>query len=146
MPVSNNNEQHLRKWLLSCPELSNRNRFHVDYLSEKPTEYSIFAQPSTIAYTENVLGEMVPRSIQKQNFLFATRDTYGADERQNLANYEFYQNIIAWMIEQNINRNLPNWEGGTVTAVVPTLTQYVSAPGTDSAKYQIQIQVTYKTH
>lgn len=146
MPESNNNEQHLRKWLLGCPELSKKNRFNVDYLSENPTEYAIFAQPSSIAYTENVLGEMVPRSIQKQNFVFATRDTYGADERQNLSNYEFYQNIIAWMIEQNIARNLPNWEGGTVTAIVPTLTQYVAAPGTDSAKYQIQIQVTYKTH
>lgn len=146
MPVSNNNEQHLRKWLMGCPELSSKNRFRVDYLSEKPTEYALFAQPSTISYDENVLGELVPRSRQRVNFIFATKDVYGADERQNLANYEFYQNVVAWMIEQNIMRNLPDWEGGTVESVVPTLTQYVSAPGTDSAKYQIQIQVTYKTN
>lgn len=146
MPVSNNNEQHLRKWLMGCPELSNKNRFRVDYLSEKPTEYAIFAQPSTIAYTENVLGEMVPRQKQVQNFVFATKDVYGADERQNLSNYQFYQDVIAWMQNQNAQRNLPDWEGGTVESVVPTLTQYVSAPGTDSAKYQIQIQVTYKTN
>ena len=145
LPVSNN-EQHLRKWLMGCPELSNKNRFRVDYLSEKPTEYAIFAQPSTIAYAENVLGEMVPRQKQVQNFVFATKDVYGADERQNLSNYQFYQNVIAWMQNQNAMRNLPDWEGGTVESVVPTLTQYVSAPGTDSAKYQIQIQVTYKTN
>lgn len=145
MPGSNN-EQHLRKWLMGCPELSNKNRFRVDYLSEKPTEYAIFAQPSTIAYTENVLGEMVPRQKQVQNFVFATKDVYGADERQNLSNYQFYQDVIAWMQNQNAQRNLPDWEGGTVESVVPTLTQYVSVPGTDSAKYQIQIQVTYKTN
>lgn len=137
MPGSNN-EQHLRKWLMGCPELSNKNRFRVDYLSEKPTEYAIFAQPSTIAYTENVLGEMVPRQKQVQNFVFATKDVYGADERQNLSNYQFYQDVIAWMQNQNAQRNLPDWEGGTVESVVPTLTQYVSAPGTDSAKYQIK--------
>ena len=145
LPVSNN-EQHLRKWLMGCPELSNKNRFRVDYLSEKPTEYAIFAQPSTIAYTENVLGEMVPRQKQVQNFVFATKDVYGADERQNLSNYQFYQNVIMWMQNQNAMRNLPDWEGGTVESVVLTLTQYVSAPGTDGAKYQIQIQVTYKTN
>lgn len=140
-----NNEQNLRKWLSGCPALSGQNRFRVDYLSEKPTEYAIFAQPSTIAYDENVLGERVPRSIQRQNFLFATKDVYGADERQNLANYQFYHEVIAWMQEQTAKFNFPKWAGGTVTSILPTLTQYVSAPGTDTAKYQIQIQVTYKT-
>lgn len=144
MPVSTNNEQHLRKWLMGCPEIVKQNRFHVDYLSDNPTEYALFAQPSTIAYTENVLGERVPKPRQVVNFVFATKDVYGADERQNLANYEFYQNVIEWMIEQNAARNLPKWRGGVVESVVPTLTQFVSTTGTDSAKYQIQIQVTYK--
>ena len=88
MPVSTNNEQHLRKWLMGCPEIVKQNRFHVDYLSDNPTEYALFAQPSTIAYTENVLGERVPKPRQVVNFVFATKDVYGADERQNLANYE----------------------------------------------------------
>ena len=54
MPELNNVDQ-LRKWFRQCPALSDDNRFRVDYLSESPTEYAIYASPSTITYRENVL-------------------------------------------------------------------------------------------
>lgn len=145
MPVLNN-EQHLRAWLRKCPALVGTNRFRVDYLSERPTEYAIYAQPSTISYTENVLGERVPKDRQVINFIFASKENFGADETQNLANYAFYQDVVDWITAQNAAQNFPNLNEGTITSLVPTLTQYVSAPGTDSAKYQIQIQITYKRY
>lgn len=48
------------------------------------------------------------------------------------------------MIEQNNARNFPRMEEGRVTAIVPTLTAYPAQVGSDSAKYQIQIQITYR--
>ena len=48
------------------------------------------------------------------------------------------------MIEQNNARNFPHMEEGRVTAIVPTLTAYPAQVGSDSAKYQIQIQITYR--
>lgn len=143
MPTVNNVE-HLRKWLRGCPVLLPERHFRVDYLAEEPLEYSLIAVPSTISYRKNVLGEEIPRKEQSMDFIFATRHEWGADEKQNIANYGFYQDVISWMIEQNAIRNLPRINEGRVTAIKPTLSQYVSAPGTDSARYQIQIQVSYE--
>ena len=143
MPTVNNVE-HLRKWLRGCPALLRDNHFRVDYLSEEPVEYSLIAVPSTIAYRKNVLGEDIPRKQQAMNFVFASREVWGADEAQNIANFGFYQDVIMWMIEQNAIRNFPRINEGRVTSIKPTLSQYVTAPGTDSARYQITIEVSYE--
>lgn len=139
-----NNVEHLRKWFRQCPALSKANHFRVDYLAEEATEYALYAVPSTVNYHENVLGEHVPNDIQTLNFIFASKEVFGAAEAQNIANYGFYQDVIDWIINQNSSRNLPCVNEGRVLSVVPTLTQYVSAPGASSAKYQIQIKLTYR--
>lgn len=139
-----NNAEHLRRWLRSCPALSYDNRFRIDYMAEEPVEYSLISVPSSIVYRQNVLGESIPRENQTMQFIFATREMWGADERQNLNNLGFYQDVIAWMIEQNSRLNFPRINEGQVTSIKPILTQYVSAPGTDSARYQITIEASYR--
>ena len=143
MPELNNVEQ-LRRWFRQCPVLSDDNRFRVDYLSESPTEYAIYASPSTINYRENVLGEEVPLDIQTLNFIFASKESYGADVQQNLANMGFYDDVVLWVLAQNETRNFPEINGGRVKSIVPTLTAYPSEIGSDTAKYQIQLRMTYK--
>lgn len=143
MPAVNNVE-NLRKWFRQCPALSKDNRFRVDYSAEEPTEYVIFAVPSTIRYKENVLGEYEPQDIQSVNYIFASKELFGADERQNMANLGFYQDVISWIIEQNSTRNFPRMNEGYVLSIKPTLSAYPAAPGTDSALYQIQIEIMYK--
>lgn len=143
MPTVNNVE-HLRKWFRTCPALSPENHFRVDYLAEESTEYALYAVPSNIAYHENVLGEHIPNDIQSLNFIFASKENFGANELQNIANYGFYQDVTDWIVNQNSLRNLPRVNEGRVLSVVPTLTQYVAIPGTNSAKYQIQIKLTYR--
>lgn len=143
MPDVNNTEK-LRAWFRTCPVILDTNRFYVDYLSESPTEYAIYASPSTITYHENVLGEEVPDDIQTLNFVFASKESYGADVQQNLANMGFYDDVVAWVIEQNSLRNFPAINGGRVKSIVPTLTAYPAQIGSDSAKYQIQLRMTYK--
>ena len=105
MPTVNNVE-HLRKWFRQCPALSKANHFRVDYLAEEATEYALYAVPSTVNYHENVLGEHVPNDIQTLNFIFASKEVFGAAEAQNIANYGFYQDVIDWIINQNSSRNL----------------------------------------
>lgn len=143
MPAVNNTEQ-LRTWFRSCPAISQSNRFRIDYLADNPTEYAIYAVPTTINYRENVLGEEVPTDIQTLNFIFASKESYGADVQQNLANLGFYDAVVAWVIEQNAVRNFPQITGGKVKAIVPTLTAYLAEVGSDSAKYQIQLKLTYR--
>lgn len=146
MPVLSdlNLTEQLRAWLRGCPALSASNRFRVDYLGENPTEYALFAVPSTISYRENVLGEDVPRPVQTVNYIFASKESYGADVQQNLANMGFYDAVVTWVLEQNAMHNFPVITGGKIQAIVPTLTAYPAEIGSDAAKYQIQLRVTYK--
>lgn len=144
MPQELNNTDELRKWFRTCPALSDANRFRVNYLSENPTEYAIYASPSSIKYHENVLGESIPDNVQTINFIFASKESYGADVQQNLAAMGFYDDVIAWIVEQNSKRNYPSINEGVVKSIVPTLTTYLAQAGADTAKYQINLKMTYR--
>lgn len=139
-----NNIEHLRKWLRQCPALSPDNRFRVDYMAEEPTEYSLFAVPSAIKYRENVLGEYIPREIQSIDYIFASKEVFGADETQNMSNLGWYQDVTGWITEQNARLNFPRMNEGRVLSIRPTLSAYPIAPGANSARYQIQLEITYK--
>lgn len=143
MPTVNTIEK-LREWFRDCPAILKENRFRVDFLSDKPLEYSLFSVPSSIFYKENVLGEMIPTDIQTMNFVFAIKTPYGADVQQNMRNLNFFQEVMAWIIEQNAQRNLPQISEGVVRSIVPTLTAHPSEAGSDCAIYQIQLKMQYK--
>nr|WP_325297912.1 hypothetical protein [uncultured Dysosmobacter sp.] len=144
MPLELNNAEQLRKWFRSCPAISDANRFRMDYLSESPTEYALYAVPSQLSYHQNVLGEEIPNDIQSVNFIFASKESYGADVEQNLANLGFYDEIVAWVLEQNAKRNFPTINEGKIRSIVPTLTAYPIEIGSSAARYQIQLRITYR--
>lgn len=139
-----NNAEQLRIWFRNCPALAENSRFRMDYLAENPTEYAIYAVPSQINYRENVLGEKVPVVIQSVNYIFASKESYGPDAVQNLENLGFYDQVVAWILEQNAKHNFPEINEGWVKSIVPTLTAYPIQIGSDTAKYQIQLQITYR--
>ena len=138
-----NNTASMRTWLRGCPEVERTRAFGADYLADEES-YSLDVTPTALKYRENILGDMVLRETQEQNFVFASRDPYGAEFQQNLDNLAFFQAVAAWIIEQNNARNFPDWEGCEVTAIVPTLSAYPIAMGSAFARYQIQIKVTYR--
>lgn len=139
-----NNTESLRNWFRSCPVIAKGNHFGVDYMAENPTEYAIFSVPSVLGYHRNVLGEDILDDIQVQNFIFASKEAYGADAQQNLLNLGFYQSVIDWVLEQNAARSFPAWDGGRIKSIVPTLTGAPVQVGSSIAKYQIQLKVTYR--
>ena len=143
MPEINNAEK-LREWLRSCTTIASRRYFGVDYVGEKATQYGIVSVPSMLQYRENILGERVLRPTQMQNFILAAEFPYSNDFEQNLSNLGFFQDIANWIQQQNKTGNFPDWDGGTVTAVECSNTGAPVMFGTDSARYQIQIRVTYK--
>ena len=145
MPDVNNTER-LRTWLLGCPSMQAAAYFGADYLGENATEYAVISVPSNLKYRENILGKMVLRETQEQNFIFAAKVPYGSDVRQNLDNLGFFQDVATWIQEQSIADNLPEWDGGTVTAVSVSNTGAPMQTGSDAARYQFQIKVIYKIH
>lgn len=144
MPLDVNNAEQLRQWFRACPAIVESYRFRMDFLAENPTEYSIYSVPSQLNYRENVLGEEVPEDIQTINYIFASKESYGSDVEQNLANLGFYDEIVLWILEQNAKRNFPQINEGRVKSIVPTLTAYPVEVGSDVARYQIQIRITYR--
>ena len=141
-----NNLECLRSWFRECPLLQREKRFRADFIAENPVEYSIMQTPSTIEYVENVLGEMIPRDIQRLNYTFMCRDVYGSDVPQNLENAKLYQDIVLWIQEQTAERNFPKIAEGEVVSILPTLTPFFSDINPTSAIYQIQLQLVYKRH
>lgn len=139
-----NNMEALRAWLRECPEISNTAYFRADFLSPEPTEYALFSVPSSLSYHENIIGEQVLNDIQTQNYIFSSKEFYGADTRQNLANLGVYQRITEWILEKNNRQEFPEWDNGEVKSIVPTLTAYPAQVGSSAAKYQIQMRITYR--
>ena len=144
MPLEINNAEQLRKWFRACPAIADTNRFRMDFLAENPTEYALYAVPSQLNYRENVLGEEVLANEQTINYIFASKESYGPDVEQNLANLGFYDEVVLWILEQNARRNFPLINEGRIKSIVPTLTAYPIEVGSDAARYQIQIRMTYR--
>ena len=143
MPEVNNTEK-LRAWLRTCTSIAQSKYFGADYMGENATEYAVFSIPSSLKYRENILGKRVLRETQEQNFVFAAKIPYGSDVSQNLQNLGFFQDVEAWIRTQNAAGNFPEWDGGTITAIEVTNTGAPMQMGTDAARYQMQIKVTYK--
>lgn len=144
LEINISNAEYLRQWLRTCPLIPVTKKTGIDYLSDTPTEYSVYASPSTLKYIENIWGEELLADSQEENFIFAAREVYGPEASQNGQNLLFFEQICAWIIQQNNVRNFPNWNGGIVKSIVPTLTAYPIAIGSNAAKYQIQLKVTYR--
>lgn len=139
-----NTVENIRTWFRSCPSVQPGNRFGVDYLGADPTEYAIYPTPSPLISRVDILGNVIFGPIQTFNFIFASREAYGQAVLQNLANLGFYDEIIAWIYEQNKTKNFPAIREGTVISIMPTLTQYLFEAGSDAARYQIQCKLTYR--
>lgn len=144
MQQESNNTEYLREWFRECPALQPGSRFNVDYLPENSTEYSLYAIPSEIRTRENVLGEEIPLDEQSVDWIFASKESYGSDVDQNLANLAFYEAVVEWIMQQNAKRNFPVMKDGRVKSIFPTLTAYPIAPGSDVARYQIQFRIKYR--
>lgn len=139
-----NTTENLRLWLRTCPALSARNRFGIDFLGSKSTEYALYAAPTAMTYKRDIFGEVRLDPIQTLNYIFACRLPFCGDIQGNQNNYDLFAKVIRWVEAQNIAQSFPQIEEGAVLSIMPTLSPYVFAAGTDSGRYQIQLAIKYK--
>jgi len=125
----------IREYITKCPYLHD-GKIGVDYL-ENEVAYSI--EPTPVAPKAS---EFIDDSgIRQFAFIFASRESYGQETIQNMLNTEFYEDFSNWIEEQNNLGNLPEIEG--IEEIECTSTGYSYQTGIDTARYQIQLRITY---
>lgn len=139
-----NTVENLRKWMRSCPAISNMDSFGVDFMGQDPTQFAIYTSPSAIATQTDILGNVYPLPTQELNYTFVSLFAFSKNILQNLENLGFFTQLLEWIYRQNAIKNFPQIAEGRVLSIMPTLSPYVFDADSDSGRYQIQIKVRYR--
>ena len=133
--------QGLHDYFRACPLIDRKNRLNFNSLGAKPTEYSIDDEgPENPVIKTYVDGG----SLRFRTFSLATRAVYGEDERVNISNSGTYEQLRAWVEEQNRLRRFPQMDEGQMPHRLEALTDgYLYTTDTNTARYQIQLRLTY---
>ena len=93
----------LRDYISQCPYLYEFNKgINIDYLDNDSTTYSIEEVPC-----EPIIKRYINGDTKRQyDFIFASRESYGADVFQNIENSGFYEDFSSWIEEESSKGNL----------------------------------------
>lgn len=132
--------ESIRKYMAKCPLLDGGS-INIDFLSSSNIEYTIETVPCEPVIKYFIGGS----SLRQYEFILASRQAFGSDVWQNLANSDFYEKFADWIDSQNYNENFPDLESQyrTPQSVEVTSSGYVFELDTDNARYQIQLRLTY---
>lgn len=125
----------IREYIEKCPYLHD-GKIGVDYL-ENEMAYSIEPSPVSPRDTDFIDDS----GIKQFAFIFASRESYGQEIIQNILNTEFYEDFSNWIEENNFNVILPEVDG--IETIECLSTGYAYQTGIDTARYQIQLRITY---
>ncbi|MEG0309148.1 MAG: chloramphenicol resistance protein [Clostridium sp.] len=131
----------IRNYIRLCPYLSEFAKgVNVDYLGKEATAYSIEA-----VSCKPIIKEYIGGSSKRQyQFIFASREQYGAEVLQNMNNCGFYENFARWLEVETLKGNLPILDSGKKSLKIEaTSTGYAFQTDIDKARYQIQANLTY---
>ena len=123
----------------SCPILAD-GVFRVDALGDQPQEYTI-----EIGIFNPVIETYIDGSSDRRyQFNFSSREYYGMDRVQNIANSSFYEDFAAWVEAQNAAGCFPERPEGMHAEQLNVLSSgYLFDESMQNARYQIQLELIY---
>ena len=127
----------LREYFFSLGIIDENSNINVDFLSNEPIQYVIEpipVEPIIKAYKDG-------GSLRQFVFQFGSREYFGADVIQNMANTEFYEDFSALIEDNNKKGVLPNIDG--IQSIECLSNGTINEDNTDNAKYVIQMRITY---
>lgn len=127
----------LRTYFFELGIIDENSNINVDFLSNEPIQYVIEpipVEPIIKAYKDG-------GSLRQFVFQFGSREYYGADVVQNMANTEFYENFSALIEDNNRKGVLPKIDG--IQSIECLSNGTINEDNTDNAKYVIQMRITY---
>ena len=133
----------VQEWLKTCPlvagQLGNNVAFHIDYLPEDTTQFSIEDSPG-----DPVLQEFFSGRRKAKNYVLASRMEYSESIAQQAANSGFWDDFADWIEAQSDAHNLPDLgEGRTAERVTVTNSGYIVTSEDGTCRFQIQIRLEY---
>ncbi len=122
-----------------CPLLAD-GVFRVDALGDKPQEYTI----ETGIFTPVIETYIDGSSDRRYQFYFGSREYYGMDRLQNIANSTFYEEFAAWAEGENAAGRFPELPEGMHPEQLTVLSSgYLFDEAMQNARYQIQLELIY---
>ena len=131
----------LRTYLFSIIDTlltDNKYQINANMLSNEPNNYSLDKIPTSSTVEEWITGTKVCRDV----YSFRSRVGYSQDTIENLINVGFFE-IFEKLISSNNEKGiLPNIEG--IQSIQCLNCGSMNNANTNTAEFDIQIQITYK--
>jgi len=127
-----------RSWLRTqCPLIDPADRFNLSHLGCQATEYTLTAG------SESFATDVCGFGIATHNLVFAARLPFGAALAPNVGAAEFFGQLGQWLRRQERVHNYPaGVDGYEVTRLTVANTGMITQADSNTARYQIQIQLT----
>lgn len=131
----------LRTYLLSIIDVLVTNKkyqINANMLSNEPNNYSLDKIPTSSTVEEWITGTKICRDV----YSFRSRVGYSQDTIENLINVGFFE-IFEKLISSNNEKGiLPNIEG--IQSIQCLNCGSMNNANTNTAEFDIQVQITYK--
>ena len=127
----------IRQYFFDLGIIDENSNINVDFLSNEPIQYVIEpipVEPIIKPYKDG-------GSLRQFVFQFGSREYFGADVVQNMANTEFYEDFSALIEDNNRKGVLPEIDG--IQSIECLSNGTINEDNTNNAKYVIQMRITY---
>ena len=129
----------LEKYFIGC-ELLIDGALRVDYLGEKPVEYTIEVLPCDPVVKRYLGGSTVRQYL----FAFGSREFYSQERLQNIQNSAFYERLADWVETKSMSGVLPELPDGMEAQQLEVVSSgYLFDGSMTNARYQIQLRLLY---
>ena len=113
-------------------------QINADMLDNDINNYSLDKIPTGTTVEEDIVGNIVYRDV----FSFRSRKAYSQDTINNLSNIGFFENFESIIKSNNKKGVLPDIKG--IQSIECLNCATMSSADTDTAEFDIQIQITYE--
>lgn len=132
----------VRNWFLTYPALDDPGvPLLVDYLGAEAAQYTLESVPDVPIYRQYTDGSCLMQYL----FIFASREYYGAEVERCMDNQAFFEELAAWVRQQNRKHALPELGENRVPVFIEVLTGgYAFSEDSETARYQMQLRLVYE--
>lgn len=132
--------KQIKEYFKKCPLLEG-SKINVNYLAEKALSYSIEAEPGERTIKNYVDGG----ELRQKVFLFASREEFDYDPKGNEDIAKFYEELSAWIDENNKKRILPKLDKKYEPFEIKISSgEYLMSEDGKTARFQMQLKLIYK--